>query len=104
VDPDDETAEIHENGCLSEKILVHSSLILALDGSEWSASWLHCSNLRERASCTHLIEGWVVATRNFDAVERRKSVALRTELQFLGCPAHNLVTLLTEISQPPKIL
>jgi hypothetical protein len=90
--------------CFPEKILVHASLMLALDGSEWSASWLHCSHPRERASRTHLIEGWVVAIRNFDAVERRKSVALRTEFQFLGCPAHSLVAVLTEISQPLKIL
>jgi hypothetical protein len=49
------------------------SLILALDGGEWSASCPGHFIPRERAPGTHWIGGWVGPRAGLDMVVRRKS-------------------------------
>jgi hypothetical protein len=48
------------------------SLILALDGGEWSASCPGCFTPRERAPGTHWIGDWVGPRAILDTVVKRK--------------------------------
>jgi hypothetical protein len=63
----------------------------ALDGNKWSASSPGRFTLRERATDTHCVSGWVAPRRGLYAVEKRK----------LSCPCQesNPVSTPTELSQ-----
>jgi len=54
-------------------IQLHSFLISALDGGEWSVSRADRFTSGERAHDTHWIEGWVDSRAGLDAVTKRKN-------------------------------
>jgi hypothetical protein len=65
---------------------------------EWSASCPGPLIPGEGATDTHWIGGWVNPRANLDVVAKRKSPYPCQESN-PGCPAHSLVTILTELSQ-----
>jgi hypothetical protein len=56
------------------------SLILALDGGEWSASCPGCFTPKERAPRTHWVGGWVGPRAILDAVVKIKIPSPHLEL------------------------
>jgi hypothetical protein len=72
-------------------------LTSALDGGEWSASGPLCS-LKDRASGTHQIRGWVASTVGLVLWATKNLPPLPgTQPRFLHCQARNLVTVLTAL-------
>jgi hypothetical protein len=59
------------------------SLTSALDGGEWSASRPGHFTLRESASCTHWIGGWVGPRPVLDAVVKRSPSPRRERSLYL---------------------
>jgi hypothetical protein len=69
-------------------------LTSVLDGGEWSASCPSCSTLKEWASSTHLIGGWVALRTSLDSVKRKNHCPCWKLIP--GHPAHSLVTSLSK--------
>lgn len=58
------------------------------------------SSPKERAPITHWIGDWLNVRAGLDAEEKRKSVILLSiNPQFFRTPFHNLITILSEVSQ-----
>jgi hypothetical protein len=69
---------------------IHTFLISALAGGEWSTSRAGRFIHGERTTGTHWIGGWVVPRAGMDTVEKRKFFILPgLELRHLGRPAHS---------------
>jgi len=77
------------------EIQLHSFLISALNGSEWSASRPGSTTSRERAPDIHWIGGLAGPTAVLDAVTKRKNPCRESNP---GLPTCSLVTKLAEIS------
>jgi hypothetical protein len=78
------------------EVQLHAFLTLALNGGEWSASFTSHITTRERTLGTYWVGGWVDPRAGLDKVAKRKTPYPCQELKH-GHPAHNLVTILTEI-------
>jgi hypothetical protein len=70
--------------------IAHTFLIVALDGSEWSASCPGCFTPRERAPGTHWIGGWVGPRASLNTVVMR-NILSPTRTQTPDHPAHSPV-------------
>jgi hypothetical protein len=73
---------------------LHIFVTSALDGVLSFVHWRFI--IRERASLTYWIRGWVERGDGLDAVEDREMSMSGIEPQLFGCPVCSLVTILTE--------
>jgi hypothetical protein len=76
--------------CGGLKVYLYAFLTSVLEGGEWSASRPGSFSSGERAPSTHWTGGWMDLS-HLDAVARPESNP--------GCPARNLVIVLTELSR-----
>jgi hypothetical protein len=83
---------------------LHAFLTSTLNGSNWSASYIGHLTPGKSLSSTHWIGGWLDPRAGLDAtVKRKKSLPFSCLESNPGHPAHDLVTILTELPQMHEI-
>jgi hypothetical protein len=85
--------------CGGVDVQFHAVISLALEGGELLAPYPGCFT-GERTPSTHSIGGLVGSRVSQDTlVKKNLCPLLKNELNFLECLAHNLVTILNQLSQ-----